>query len=82
MQNPVGLSESTTEELADYDAEGISFETEDGERPILNPPQLELIANCQSELARDIPDQCPSPNHCIDLDLRAVDIIQHYSNNS
>ena len=71
-----------TKELADYGTEGILFEIEDDEKPILNPPQLELSANCQSELARDIPDLCPSPSHGIDLYLRAIDIIQHYSNNS
>lgn len=84
MQNPVGLSESTTEEeVATYGTEGILFETEgNDERPILNPPQVELSENCQSELARDIPDLCPSPNHGIDLYLRAIDIIQRYPNNS
>ncbi|CAB3980888.1 Hypothetical predicted protein [Paramuricea clavata] len=71
MQNPVGLSETATEdEVANYGIEGILFETE------------KLSENCLSQLVSDIPDLSPSVNHGIDLYLRAIDIIQHYSNNS
>ena len=49
-QNPVGLSETATEEeLASYGTEGILFETEASDkRPILNPPEIRLSQECQS----------------------------------
>ena len=84
MQNPVGLSETATEEeLASYGTEGILFETEaSDERPILNPPEIRLSQECQSELARAIPALHPLHNHGIELYLTAVDIIQHSLNNN
>ena len=84
MQNPVGLSETATEEeLARYGTEGILFETEaSDERPILNPPEIRLSQECQSELARAIPALHPLHNHGIELYLTAVDIIQHSLNNN
>ena len=85
MQNPVGLTEAATatEELADYGIEGILFETEGiNERPVLNPPEMSLSQDCQSELARAIPQEGPLHNHGIDSYLTAVDVIQHYLNDN
>lgn len=83
MQNPVGLSETAIEELATYGTEGILFETEaSDERPILDPPDIRLSQDCQSELARAIPRLYPLHNHGIELYLTAVDIIQRFFNNN
>lgn len=83
MQNPVGLCLSE-EEQAVYGAEGVleGAESRIGERPILNPPEIQLSENCNAELRRNIPVGWTSSNHGIDWYLRAVHIIESFPNNN
>lgn len=82
-QDPIGLLESINEdELVTYGAESFLDETggdDSNERPILNPPGIDLSDICQHELQLSIPDVHTLPNHGIDLYLRAVTIIQQYT---
>ena len=89
MQNPVGLSETATEEeLASYGTEGILFETEaSDERPILNPPGIfkssrDKVESRMSIGVRAIPPLHQLHNDGIELYLTAVDIIQRFLNNN
>ena len=81
MHNPVGVSLDENQ-LNFYGTEGIldGAESAQGERPILNSPRMRLSENCQAELERGIPFTWTSANHCIDLYIRALEIIERYEN--
>lgn len=67
IQNPVGL-EISEDLLVYYGAEGLINDDEQqmDERPVLNPPMVELSDDCLAQLQSDVPENSVASNFGID----------------
>ena len=68
LQNPVGVDNINMADITMYGVEGNIDEDDENvnQRPIFDPPQVELSENCLQEMAHRVPSTWTSDNYGID----------------
>ena len=80
IQNPVGVDNINMADITMYGVEG-NITEEDGngnQRPIFDPPEVELSENCLQEMAHQVPSTWTSDNYGIDKFEETLGIIYNH----
>jgi hypothetical protein len=80
LQNPVGVDNINTADITMYGVEGNIGEEDENvnERPIFDPPQVDLSESCLQEMADRVPSTWTSDNYGIDKFEETVGIIMNH----
>ena len=82
ITNPTGI-DLTAESIPNYGVEGIINEDNEEEQrnvPMQDPLSIPMSDQCKQHLVNEIPANWISENYGVDYYIRAVNVIQHYTN--